>query len=63
MPIPSDVLYPFEEFVMNKNKTLKGYIYDYYGKEWYYQCPSCSLDIYAPGKKSIKKFVVVVGNE
>ena len=53
--VPNDVLYPFEEFVINKNKTLKGYIYDYFGKEWYYQCPSCSLDIYAPGKKSIQK--------
>ena len=53
--VQNDVLYPFEEFVINKNKTLKGYIYDYFGKEWYYQCPSCSLDIYAPGKKSIQK--------
>jgi len=53
--VPNDVLYPFEEFVINKNKTLKGYIYDYFGREWYYKCPSCYTDIYAPGKKSIQK--------
>jgi hypothetical protein len=52
---PNDVLYPFEEFVLNKNKTLKGFIYDYFDREWFYQCPSCSLDMYAPSKKSLKK--------
>jgi hypothetical protein len=52
---PNDVLYPFEEFVLNKNKTLKGFIYDYFGREWSYQCPSCALDMFAPSKKSIKK--------
>jgi len=53
--VPNDVLYPFEEFVMNKNKSLKGFIYDYFAREWYYQCPSCFLDIYGPNKKGIKK--------
>jgi hypothetical protein len=40
---------------MNKNKSLKGFIYDYFSKEWYYQCPSCFTDMYAPTKKTIRK--------
>lgn len=46
---------PFAEFVKNKYKDAKGYIYDFFGREWCFSCISCKELMYAPNKKDLNK--------
>ena len=45
---------PFEVFVSNKHLSAKGYIYDFFAKEWLYKC-TCSKQLFAPTRKTITK--------
>lgn len=45
---------PFDIFVVNRYNGFKGYIYDFFAKEWSYKC-SCGEDLFAPNRKTMTK--------
>jgi len=46
---------PFQTFVTKKYANAKGYIYDYFAKEWYFKSSCCGEELYAPNKKTMTK--------
>jgi hypothetical protein len=50
-----DIPDPFVEFVSNKYKNAKGYIFDFFAAEWHFKCINCPEVIYAPNKKALNK--------
>ena len=46
---------PFQTFVANKYAKAKGYVYDYFAKEWYLKTACCGEELYAPNKKIMTK--------
>ena len=45
---------PFQTFVANKYDNAKGYIYDFFGREWSYTC-TCNQELFAPTRKTMTK--------
>jgi len=43
------------EFVANKYKNAKGYVYDFFAKEWHFKCVNCKETMYAPNKKDLTR--------
>jgi hypothetical protein len=46
---------PFQTFVTKKYANAKGAVYDFFAKEWYFKCSSCSEDLFAPSRKILTK--------
>jgi hypothetical protein len=46
---------PFQAFVANKYANAKGYIYNFFTKEWYLKTSCCGEELYAPNKKVMNK--------
>jgi hypothetical protein len=46
---------PFTIFVSNKYKDYNGNIYNFFTKEWSYNCSTCGEDLDAPSKKIMTK--------
>ena len=45
---------PFDTFVANKYNEFKGYVYDFFAKEWLYRC-NCGKELFAPTRKTMTK--------
>jgi hypothetical protein len=45
---------PFDIFVAAKYTKVKGYIYDFFAREWSYKC-SCGEELFAPTRKQMNK--------
>jgi hypothetical protein len=45
---------PFQTFVANKYANAKGYVYDFFGREWHYKC-TCNEILYGPTRKIMTK--------
>jgi hypothetical protein len=50
-----DIPDPFETFVSNKYKNYKGYMYDFFNREWSFKCSGCHENLDAPTKKIMTK--------
>lgn len=37
--------------ILNKNR---GFQYDFFAEEWYYECGACGEELYAPTKKHLE---------
>jgi hypothetical protein len=46
---------PFDLFVKKKYENQKGSKYDFFAREWSYECSTCKESIYAPSKKILTK--------
>jgi hypothetical protein len=46
---------PFETFVANKYRESNGYGYNFFTKEWSFNCSTCGEDLDAPNKKTMTK--------
>lgn len=49
-----DIPDPFDIFVANKYNGHKGYLYDFFAKEWSYKC-CCGKELYSPTRKTMTK--------
>lgn len=50
-----DIPDPFMEFVANKYKNAKIYVYDFFAREWHFNCNNCDEVLYAPNRKDLNK--------
>lgn len=46
---------PFETFLSKKYQNFTGAVYDFFAKEWSYDCSSCGDALFAPTKSTITK--------
>lgn len=46
---------PFIDFVSKKYIDAKSYVYDYFAREWHFNCINCSEILYAPNRKALNK--------
>jgi hypothetical protein len=46
---------PFTIFVTNKYRDQIGYGYDFFTKEWHFNCSTCGEDLDAPTRKIMTK--------
>jgi hypothetical protein len=45
---------PFQTFVSKKYANAKGYVHDFFTREWSYKC-ACNEILYAPSRKIMTK--------
>ena len=46
---------PFQTFVTKKYANAKGYIYDFFAKEWSFTCSICKDAMSGPSRKILNK--------
>lgn len=46
---------PFQTFIAKKYSNYRGYLYDFFAKEWSFTCLSCKEDLFAPSRKIMTK--------
>lgn len=50
-----DIPDPFQTFVAKKYSNAKGYMHDFFIREWSYRCNACKEDLSGPSRKTMTK--------